>query len=326
MDRPRFSILVTTYNRADLVQRCLASCLGQRFEDFEVVVVDDGSTDATPQVLAAIDDQRLRIVVHERNRGYVPARATAVDHARGEWLVMVDSDDELVAGALGRLERVITTLPPGVGVIRSRVRRDDGSISPGVLPERPVTGYEDRLRWCEAIYAQRVGSDAGHCIHRSVFARVPLFCDRRGALEPLWELRVSRATRSLWLDEVLGLVHTDAPNSHGRGAVLADALPRLLSEAPDSLWMAETLLCEHDLPLRRMAPRYRAYLLENAAANAFLVGARRRGLRHAAAGVRAGRPLARLLALAGLGILGPRPLAHGKLAARRLRALRGRGS
>lgn len=318
-----FSVLITTYNRAELVQRCLASCLGQEFDDFEVVLVDDGSTDATAQVVEAIDDPRLRVVRHAQNRGYVPARATAVDHASGEWLVMVDSDDELVPGALGRLQQVIAALPPGVGVIRSRVRRDDGSLSPGVLPESTVTDYEDRLRWCDAIYRTGAGSDAGHCIHRSVFAQVPLFADRRGAQEPLWELRVAQATRSLWIEDVLGLVHADAANSHGRGAVVAEAVPRLLSEAPDSLWMAETLLREHGGALRRVAPHYRGYLLENAADHAFLANERRRGLRHAVASIRAGRPVGRALATAGLGMISPRALAYGKVAARRMRALRG---
>ena len=93
--RPFFSVLITAFNRQHEIERCVRSCIRQTFDDFEIVVVDDASTDATAGVLAAIDEPRLRVVTHERNRGISPARATTVAHARGEWLVMVDSDWEL---------------------------------------------------------------------------------------------------------------------------------------------------------------------------------------------------------------------------------------
>jgi glycosyltransferase involved in cell wall biosynthesis len=320
MSGPFFSVLVTAYNRASEVERCVRSCIEQTFGDFEIVVVDDASTDATAAVLAAVPDPRLRVVSHDRNRGISPARATAVDHARGEWLVMVDSDWELFPHTLARLRMLIDTLPPGVRIIRSRLESEDGTAMPGVMPAR-ITDYRGRLEWLEALAVAGASSDAGHCIQRGVFEHTNYF-DRRGALETLWETDLARREPSLWVPDILGRQYVDAANSHTRDASAARLIPRLLSEAPDALWMAETMLAEHGPELARHAPRYRRWLLESAALQAFLAGKRRAGLRHARAALRTGPADPQLWATIALGALGPRALAEAKLAGRRWRSLR----
>src|SRR5882724_9626077 len=121
MSHPTFSIVITTYNRARIVRRCIDSCLAQPFEDFEIVVVDDGSSDGTAAILAeSYDDPRLRVIAHETNRGINPSRHTGATNAQGEWVVVIDSDDELLPGALERLRELIAELPEGVRVLRSR--------------------------------------------------------------------------------------------------------------------------------------------------------------------------------------------------------------
>ncbi len=316
MPGPFFSVLVSTYNRAGEVQRCIRSCSHQTFDDLEIVVVDDGSTDRTAELLATIEEPRLRVVRHERNRGISAARATAVDHARGEWFVLLDSDWELVPHALARLRDVIDELPPGVHIIRSRLQADDGSLQPGVMPSG-ITGYVERLQWLEELTVRRVSSDAGHCIHRSVFEATNFFEDRRGAMEGLWETNLARRERSLWLADILGKQHADAPNSHSRDADPARLIPRLLLEAPDDLWMAETMLAEHGMELARLAPRTRRSLIERAATQAFLTGDRRRGIHHTWSAVRAGSRHIKLWMTLALGVVGPRALAYAKLAGRR---------
>jgi glycosyltransferase involved in cell wall biosynthesis len=318
MSGPFFSVLVSAYDRAPEVLRCVGSCQAQTFEDFEVVVVDDGSTDATAEALAELGDPRLRVVRHERNRGISAARATAVKHAVGEWFVVLDSDWELFPHALARLRAVIDELPPGVHIVRSRLQGDDGSLQPEIMPSG-ITGYHERLRWLEQLTLNRASSDAGHCIHRSVFETTNYFEDRRGAMEGLWETNLARRERSLWLADILGMQHVDAPNSHSRDTDPSRLIPRLLLEAPDDLWMAETMLAEHGAELARYAPRTRRTLMERAATQAFLTGDRRRGLRHTVRAVRSGSYDAKVWVTAGLGLLGPRALAHAKVAGRRRR-------
>lgn len=314
---PFFSVLVTAYNRAEHVVRCVNSCRQQSFQDFEIVVVDDGSTDATGAVLGALRESRLRIVRHERNRGISPARATAVDHARGEWFVIMDSDWELVPAALARLRALIDGLPPGVRIIRSRLRWDDGRVSPAVIPTG-ITGYRDRLRWLEALAAEDGASDAGHCIHRSVFDTTNYFADRRGAMEALWELDLACQYPSLWVTDILGVEHSDAPNSHSRDTG-APLVRRLLNEAPDTLWMAETMLVRHADGLAHDAPRYRLLLTQSAAREAFLAGQRVAGVRHSWTAVRDGGLSPKMLAIIVLGLLSPRVLARATVKRRELR-------
>jgi Glycosyl transferase family 2 len=323
MSRPFFSVLVTAYNREHHAVRCVRSCLQQTFQDFEIVVVDDASTDGTGAALSALEEPCLRIVRHDRNRGISSARATAVDNARGEWLVMLDSDWELVPQSLARLRTLIGELPAGVRIIRSRLQWDDGRLGPSIMPTG-ITDYRGRLRWLEEVSVARCDSDAGHCIHRSVFDATNYFADRRGAVEGLWELDLARREPSLWVEDVLGLQHSDAPNSHSRNGD-AQAVARLLDEAPDSLWMAETLLAQHGESLGRHAPHYRIRMMQSAAREAFLAGLRLRGIRHSWAVARAGGASPKLLGTAVLGVIGPGALARVKARGRKVRAWRAMG-
>lgn len=89
---PRFSIVVPTYNRSASVLDTLQSCFEQSLDDFEVIVVDDGSSDDTRQVLAGISDARL-VVVHQENAGPAAARNHGMRVARGQYIAFLDSDD-----------------------------------------------------------------------------------------------------------------------------------------------------------------------------------------------------------------------------------------
>lgn len=320
---PFFSVLITAYNRADQIGRCVASCRDQTFEDLEIVVVDDASTDDTAAVLAAIAEPRLRVITHPVNRGISPARATTVQYARGEWLVMMDSDWELLPESLARLRNVIDELPAGVRIIRSRLAWDGDGVSPSVIPDG-VTDYYGRLDWLEAVAQGDGGSDAGHCIHRDVFSVTDFPADRRGAVETLWETDLARTEPSMWVPDVLGIEHIDAVNSVTRDVSASRLIPRLLGEAPDQRWMAETMLARHGAAMEKHAPTYRRWLLESAMLESLLCGDRRAGVEHFRGARRAGGAGAQLWATLGLGLLGPRPLAGAKVAGRQWRSRQAR--
>lgn len=92
----RVSVVIPTYNRAPTLPRALESTLAQTIDDLEILVVDDGSTDDTASVLATYQDvdSRVRPVVHATNQGANVARNTGIEHARGEYIAFLDSDDE----------------------------------------------------------------------------------------------------------------------------------------------------------------------------------------------------------------------------------------
>ena len=96
---PLVTVLVPAYNVGEHVDEALETILRQDFSDFELLVVNDGSTDDTAQRLAAVDDPRLR-VIHQANTGLVGALNTGLDHARGTYIARMDADDLMPQGRL----------------------------------------------------------------------------------------------------------------------------------------------------------------------------------------------------------------------------------
>jgi len=94
------AVIMATYNRADTLPRAIDSVLRQSHRDWELLIVDDGSTDATPMVLEALVDPRIHIYRHPENRGVGAAKNTGLDHISGEWFTTLDSDDEMIPEAL----------------------------------------------------------------------------------------------------------------------------------------------------------------------------------------------------------------------------------
>ena len=91
-----FSIIVPTYNSARFLKSCIDSVKAQRFSDWELVIVNDGSTDESDAILGrcAAEDGRIHIISQD-NRGQSFARQRGIEAAVGEYLVFLDSDDEL---------------------------------------------------------------------------------------------------------------------------------------------------------------------------------------------------------------------------------------
>jgi cellulose synthase/poly-beta-1,6-N-acetylglucosamine synthase-like glycosyltransferase len=89
---PRVTVVMASYNHADFVEAAVASVLGQSTGDLELIVVDDGSSDRTPDLVAAVDDDRLTLVRLPDNRAVHP-RAVALEMARGELVAFQNSDD-----------------------------------------------------------------------------------------------------------------------------------------------------------------------------------------------------------------------------------------
>ncbi|MDQ3406105.1 MAG: bifunctional glycosyltransferase family 2 protein/CDP-glycerol:glycerophosphate glycerophosphotransferase, partial [Actinomycetota bacterium] len=111
---PRFSLIVPVFNVAPYVRQCISSILEQPFVDFEIIVVNDASTDHSSYVVAeaAGDDPRVTIIDLEKNAGLGNARNVGLNVARGEYVLFVDSDDWLEADALQAIhDRIVETNP-----------------------------------------------------------------------------------------------------------------------------------------------------------------------------------------------------------------------
>ena len=96
-----FSIIIPTYNRASLITKTIDSVLAQTFKDFEIIVIDDKSTDNTSEVLKPyIADNLIRYYVNERNSERAISRNRGIDEAKGKYISLLDSDDILFPSCL----------------------------------------------------------------------------------------------------------------------------------------------------------------------------------------------------------------------------------
>ena len=143
------SVVIPTYNRAHLVGRAIQSVLNQTYQDFEIIVVDDASTDNTEEVVKSFNDPRIRYVRHDQNRGGSAARNTGIKTALGEYIAFQDSDDEWLPEKLEKQMRVFENVPAEVGVVYTdmwRISKGEKRYwhSPKIMPEDGIV-YQQAL-------------------------------------------------------------------------------------------------------------------------------------------------------------------------------------
>lgn len=136
MDKTRLSIVVPVYNAEEYLDRCLVSIMEQSFTSYEVILVDDGSTDSSPLVCErySATDPRF-ITIHMQNGGVSSARNAGLDLAQGEFVMFVDSDDVLLPDAVERMMEGISGEDLIIGGFTSFI---------GGVPHREVLPSRDR--------------------------------------------------------------------------------------------------------------------------------------------------------------------------------------
>jgi glycosyltransferase involved in cell wall biosynthesis len=115
------SIIIPTYNREGLIEGSVRSVLAQTYRNFEIILVDDCSTDGTPEVISSLvkEDRRCRYIRHDINIGAQAARQTGIKAAKGELIAFLDSDDEWYPEKLEKQVEAFKRLPAKVGAVHS---------------------------------------------------------------------------------------------------------------------------------------------------------------------------------------------------------------
>lgn len=127
------SIVVPAYNAAGVIGRCIDTVLRQTYPDFELLIIDDGSTDETAEIAAAKAAQDARIhLIRQENAGVSSARNTGIAAASGELLCFIDSDDTVSANYL---ETLLALYSPGVLPVIDVVRSDRNGSALSPMPE-----------------------------------------------------------------------------------------------------------------------------------------------------------------------------------------------
>jgi glycosyltransferase involved in cell wall biosynthesis len=202
------TVLIPTYNRSRYVGHAIRSVLQQTFRDLELLVLDDGSTDDTEEVVRAIDDPRVRYV-RCPHRGISATLNTGVRLARGRYVARLDSDDEWLPDSLAR-ETAVLNEQLDVGLVYGRAQAMDAAGRP--LPS--TRGYA--LRYPADSFRSMLVDDSTNIsvlVRRECFDRVGLFDESLTAHEDwdMW-LRVARHYRFAFVDAILARFRVHGAN------------------------------------------------------------------------------------------------------------------
>src|SRR5690554_5091257 len=178
-----FSVVIPLYNKELSIRNTIQSVLDQTCQDFEIVVVNDGSTDNSAAMVEAIEDDRIRLI-HQKNQGVSVARNRGIEEASYEWIAFLDGDDFWYRDHLQEITEMMSLFPQAKGFATSFEHSDKRPIFRHQRPASVtrITNYfkeslQEYLLWTGAVV-----------IHKACFDKVGNFNERfnRGEDRDLW--------------------------------------------------------------------------------------------------------------------------------------------
>lgn len=198
---PFFSVVIPTHNRVNLLDQAIRSVLQQTFTDFEIIVVDDHSTDNTQIRLAEYDDPRLTYFLNDHSRGGAGARNAGIARAQGEWVAFLDDDDVWLPQKLERQYDKITAVSAEVGLIYAGYATYDfqrAKVISEVMPEKQGWILPDLL------YRNYVKTFSGVVIRADLLRQVGGLDDKFPALQDVdLYVRLAQHAAIAYVPEIL---------------------------------------------------------------------------------------------------------------------------
>ncbi len=206
MNTPFFTVVIPTYNRAELLKEAIRSVLAQTFKDFELIIVDDHSTDHTKDSVALFDDERIKYMVNDRNKGGAGARNAGIFKAKGEWVAFLDADDVWLPQKLDLLYTKIHEVDHATGFIYTGYATYDFD------KEQETTLYiPEKEGWIQSdlLYRNDIGTFSAVAIRSNVLKSVG-GCDERFCCFHDGDLyvRIAGIARIAFVKEKLSRVRT----------------------------------------------------------------------------------------------------------------------
>ena len=208
---PRVSVILPVHNRADVLPRAIASVLEQELSDFELIVVDDGSTDATADIAETFVDERIRVIRLDRNRGGNVARNEGVRAARSPLIAFLDSDDRYLPTKLGWIVAEFARRPELELLVDSFIKvQPPGSRKAEVIRQNPI--INDREQFRIALFTRQLWkATPAISVKRDVAIRAGLFDETLRRLQDFdFLIQVSEIANCASTDEVLWVKYWDA--------------------------------------------------------------------------------------------------------------------
>lgn len=227
---PAVSVVLPTYNRANSLKRSINSVLNQTYTDFELIVVDDDSTDDTRLIVNQIDDDRVRLIEHNTNRGAPAARNTGIEAARGDFIAFQDSDDEWDEEKLKKQISVFDDVSSEVGVVYTRFCRLslDGTHRT-CIPKDAIGPKEGDLS--DLLLCQNIITTQAAVVRRECFETVGNFDENLPRFQD-WELwiRVAEKYEFKIVDEELVTAYTQPDSIIEDTEAMVEARERIVNK------------------------------------------------------------------------------------------------
>jgi glycosyltransferase involved in cell wall biosynthesis len=219
---PLVSVIIPAYNRAHLIGRAIASVLAQSYRNFEIIVVDDASTDDLATVLAGVGSPQLRCITHPRNRGAAAARNTGIAAAKGEFVLFLDSDDVWFPA---KLDEQVAAMRDQPSEVAGHVCAYE-CLRSGYNPRVIVPGWTPRNFRRNQLFGCTCGPGTTLICRRNIFAEIGPLDETLRRLEDWdWLLRLSeKGYRLLASPTVLARVEV---GSDASGSAIIAALQHI---------------------------------------------------------------------------------------------------
>jgi glycosyltransferase involved in cell wall biosynthesis len=213
---PLLSVVIPSYNYARYLGECLNSIFGQHgAPPFEVVLVDDGSTDETPRVLEAYGDPRLRVVRHERNRGHIATINEALALTRGTFVARIDPDDRYRPQFMAEVCRILES-HPDVGLVYGRAALiDEGGARTGPITTAPHNGDFKGSEFLRLLERNVICAPASAGRREAWLEHVPV-PDGLAFNDWYFSVLIARRYPFYFLDDVIADYRVHGANHHAR--------------------------------------------------------------------------------------------------------------
>lgn len=204
MQKEKVSIILPTYNRAHVLKKSLDSVLKQTYKEFEIILVDDGSTDDTKELVESYQDARIKYYYIDINQGAAAARNYGLERASYQYIAFQDSDDIWYEDKLEKQMAVLMNTPEEVGFVYHKICYDMGDNHCAILPSEELAVEQKNGN----IYAQMLYDNLVPCpsilMRRSCFEAAGKFDTELKALEDYdFALKLARVSKAVFLDEIL---------------------------------------------------------------------------------------------------------------------------
>lgn len=225
---PKVSVVIPTYNRAHVIRRSLYSVLSQTYENIEVIVVDDASTDNTAEVVASFQDARVIFLRQASRTGAAAARNIGIQTASGDYLAFQDSDDEWLCEKLEKQMSVMQRAADTVGVVFSGFLRFENK-SAVYLPLGSATETNGRI--LGALLRGNFVTTQAVLVKKACLDKIGLFDESFPRLQD-WELFIRLAVQYdfICIDEPLLIAFHSKQSITAEKASFPVALKQLLAK------------------------------------------------------------------------------------------------